>query len=192
MRQEYDFYPTPIWAIERLFRQPEIRDFLSRPGLTILEPCAGDGRIVATYARIFREASLTTNWNMVEIRPESKESLEKLSTRDIPYCYTDTYCPKDFLEFKKPGPYSAVITNPPFSLWVEFVEKSLTLSPVVIMLLRNDVVGSKKRKYFWEKHHPMKLCLAERPSFTSDGKTDSAYYSWFVWGLGQEGTWRVI
>jgi hypothetical protein len=28
-----------------------------------------------------------------------------------------------------------------------------------------------------------------RPSFTPDGKTDSAAYAWLVWGPGRGGRW---
>ena len=31
--------------------------------------------------------------------------------------------------------------------------------------------------------------LASRPSFTPDGKTDSAAYAWLVWGPGRGGRW---
>ncbi|WP_436663579.1 hypothetical protein ACOALA_13645 [Alicyclobacillus acidoterrestris] len=77
--------------------------------------------------------------------------------------------------------YDFIITNPPFSLAQEFVEKSLTLANCVIMLLRLNFLASGKRKEFWEKHPPTAIhVLTKRPSFTGTG-TDATDYAWFVW-----------
>jgi hypothetical protein len=59
-----------------------------------------------------------------------------------------------------------IITNPPFSLALEFLEKSLEEADSVFYLLRLNFLGSKKRKAFWNKHRPThQLVLSERPCF---------------------------
>lgn len=87
----------------------------------------------------------------------------------------------DYLATKY-NPVDLVITNPPYSLAQEFVEKSLTEAPVVVMLLRLGFLESLKRKEFWEKNPLTSLIiLSKRPSFTEDGKTDGSGYGWFIW-----------
>lgn len=75
-----------------------------------------------------------------------------------------------------------VITNPPYSLAQEFVDKALKEADVVIMLLRLGFLESMKR-YEWWKNNPLDhlVTLSKRPSFTGDGKTDGAGYAWYIW-----------
>ena len=188
-RIDKDFYTTPYAAVESLLKQPEIREFFSKPRV-ILEPCAGSGSIVKAFDACLVKA---TSWDLVELRPEARQGLLEITKRDTHKGYIDVYCPKDFLDFKVLGEeYDAVVTNPPFYCWQEFLEKSLTLAPVVIFLLRQDVLGSLSRHDFWQKHRPMIITMSKRHSFTPDKKPDSCYYSWFVWGLEGKGTWRVV
>lgn len=74
-----------------------------------------------------------------------------------------------------------IITNPPFSLAMPFLTKSLSEAPTVIYLLRLNFLGSQKRKAFWQAHRPSHvMVLSKRPSFTGNG-TDSIEYAWFAW-----------
>lgn len=74
-----------------------------------------------------------------------------------------------------------IITNPPFSLAFEFLQKSLKESPSVYYLLRLNFLGSKRRKSFWQSNRPSHvLVLSKRPSFVNK-KTDSTEYAWFCW-----------
>lgn len=82
-------------------------------------------------------------------------------------------------------PYNRVdciITNPPYSLAQEFVEKAHEDADVVIMLLRLGFLESMRREEFWKKY-PLDnlITLSKRPSFTEDGKTDGAGYGFFIW-----------
>lgn len=75
-----------------------------------------------------------------------------------------------------------VVTNPPYSLAQEFVDKALGESDVVIMLLRLGFLESMKRWEWWQENSITSLMvLSQRPSFTGDGKTDGSGYAWFVW-----------
>lgn len=75
-----------------------------------------------------------------------------------------------------------IITNPPYSLAQEFVEKAHKDADVVIMLLRLGFLESMRREEFW-KQYPLDnlITLSKRPSFTEDGKTDGAGYAYFIW-----------
>lgn len=78
-----------------------------------------------------------------------------------------------------------IVTNPPFSQALKFLQKSLNEAKTVIYLLRLNYLGSKNRKEFWNDNQPSHLfALSRRPSFTPDGKTDSIEYSWFCWDGG--------
>lgn len=78
-----------------------------------------------------------------------------------------------------------IITNPPYSLALEFLEKSLSEAKTVIYLLRLNFLGSQKRHKFWSLNPPTHLfVLSKRPSFTEDGNTDSTEYAWFCWDRG--------
>jgi hypothetical protein len=78
-----------------------------------------------------------------------------------------------------------IITNPPFSLALEFLQKSLLEAQTVIYLLRLNFLGSQARRNFWQQNRPSHvLVLSKRPSFTGGG-TDSTEYAWFCWdGFG--------
>lgn len=74
-----------------------------------------------------------------------------------------------------------IVTNPPFSLALEFLTKSLAQPASVAYLLRVNFLGSQKRKEFWQANPLSHLyVLSRRPSFTGHG-TDSTEYAWFVW-----------
>lgn len=91
----------------------------------------------------------------------------------------------DFL--KDNMPREAIITNPPFSLALEFCDHALRLAPEVIMLLRLNFLGAQKRHEWWRHHEPNALyILSERPDFTGGGG-DSTEYAWFVWGVRYSG-----
>jgi len=92
----------------------------------------------------------------------------------------------DYLKQRTPKPvYDLIITNPPFSLALEFLKKSLQEAKTVIYLLRLNFLGAQIRHDFWAMNSPTHLfVLSKRPSFTEDGSTDSVEYAWFVWDRG--------
>lgn len=72
----------------------------------------------------------------------------------------------NYLTWKPKDRVDLIITNPPFSLAQEFLEKSLEEAATVIYLLRLNFWGSRKRKPFWKSHRPThQLTLSERPCF---------------------------
>lgn len=84
-----------------------------------------------------------------------------------------------------------ILTNPPYKLGREFIEKSLAIAPVVVMLLRLNFLGSQKRAGFHRAHPADIYVLPKRPSFTGKG-TDATEYAWFVWGLTNGGHWKIV
>lgn len=106
---------------------------------------------------------------------------DKIKVTIKTYCEISDEIPKDYLTtvYNK---FDLIITNPPFSIAQEFLEKSLSESDCVCYLLRLNFLGSAKRKVLWNKiGTPNKLLiLSKRPSFTGKG-TDATEYAWFCW-----------
>lgn len=122
---------------------------------TFLEPCLGKGNIFNNY-------------------PNPQKA------------FCDISIGVDYLKQRIPKPvYDLIITNPPFSLALEFLQKSLQEAKTVIYLLRLNFLGSQIRHDFWTLNPPTHLfVLSKRPSFTEDGGTDSVEYAWFCWDRG--------
>ena len=87
-----------------------------------------------------------------------------------------------------------VITNPQFSLALEFVERALFELPggPIAMLLPVPFLASETRFRFNTEHPCHVMVLPKRPSFTPDGKTDAVTYAWLVWNYGTKGTYEIL
>lgn len=86
-------------------------------------------------------------------------------------CLRKSYCEIaegiDYLTHTPPHQYDLIITNPPFSLALEFLQKSLQEADTVCYLLRLNFLGSQKRRVFWQANRPSHvLVLPERPVFS--------------------------
>jgi hypothetical protein len=87
-----------------------------------------------------------------------------------------------------------LVTNPPYSLAAEFIQRALERYRKSIdcaFLLRLNYLGSQKRAAFHREHPSDVFVLPRRPSFTGKG-TDATEYAWFVWGPGRGGRWSIL
>ncbi len=179
-RHPDDFYATPTWVTDGILAH------LPTAG-AIVEPSCGDGAILGRLC-----AMLPRNGggiHGIELDPErARQARMRCPSVDVNEA--------DYLEWaKRPAveDIGLIIGNPPFVYALEFVEASIALAAptrgTVAMLLRLAFLESQERASF-HKAHPADLYpLASRPSFTPDGKTDSAAYAWLVWGPGRGGRW---
>lgn len=72
----------------------------------------------------------------------------------------------DYLSYVPPDRINVIITNPPFSLALDFLKKSLSEAEVVIYLLRLNFLESMERHDFWKMNRPTHLfALSRRPIF---------------------------
>lgn len=95
---------------------------------------------------------------------------------------------RDYLKVDDSMRADVIITNPPFSLALEFIstaiDRDLALDGTLIMLLRTGILGSDKRAPFWRKYPPThQIVLTPRPSFAHGG-SDNSEYAWFCWDRG--------
>lgn len=170
-RVNNDFYPTPGWCVDRLLESAHLSDPFKPIGHW-LEPGAGDGALIkAVNAKTISKPT----WTAIELQDRFKSDLEPLvGPQNV---LIENYLKSDLYV----GDYNVIITNPPFSLALEFIKKSIELRPnYVCMLLRLNFLGSHERSSFLRKYTPDVYVLPNRPAFVSK-KTDSIEYAWFVW-----------
>ena len=146
-----------------------------------LDPCAGgDKKHGMSYPEVLKEM-FDVETATVDIREDSLAEIKE-----------------DFLkvDFGKKEKYDVVITNPPFNLAKEVIEKSFECvkeGGYVIMLLRLNFFGSKARKPFWDQQLPRWAYVHHRRmSFTDDGNTDSIEYMHAVWVKGQSPSFTML
>ena len=179
-RQKDDFYATPSWCVRALLRTVDL------PGGAWFEPAVGDGAIV----RAVNEFRRDVKWAIADIADRLP------NPENVPFGYEPGFCifgsPYTADGFGWDHSEDVVITNPPYSQALEFVQGALKDGRVVVMLLRLNWLASKARNRFLLDNPPSVYVLPRRPSFTYNGKTDATDYAWFVWGLDATPTVRVI
>lgn len=161
-----DFYATPAWCVRRLLER-DLSDLSA-----YADPCAGDGAIMRAAAAF----GVNGTWRAVECRATARRELESAGCGSVVIA--------DFLELAEADrDTQAVVTNPPYSLAEEFIRHAAKIYPCArsAWLVRLGFLASEKRQSLWrDVGQPDVLVLPNRPSFTPDGKTDSADYCWIV------------
>jgi len=95
-------------------------------------------------------------------------------------------------------PYDAIITNPPFKIALQFIEKSLKLAPIVCMLLRLQFIESEKRDKFFTENPPRyiavfkKRILCSKDARFPEGESSAVCYAWFIWERGYKGNPELL
>lgn len=159
-----DDFPTPPWATRGLLEHV-IKDRLPLNNSSVLEPACGAGHMARVLAEYFGGVKSSD-------------------------AYSYGYAPiRDYLTV----PYEAnaadwVITNPPFRLAEEFVQRSLIVARVgVAVLVRTVFIESSGRyRALFEKRPPTKFAqFVERVPMVRgrlDRKASTATgYAWLVW-----------
>lgn len=140
--------------------------------------CRGDDKNDMSYPKLL--SSFGIDAMTYDIRDDSRASIKQ-----------------DFLTVENIETPQVIITNPPFNIAESIIKKSLEIvddGGYVIMLLRLNFFGSRKRKSFWKDNMPILTVVHhERISFTG-GQTDSIEYMHCIWkkGVSQDYTKLVI
>jgi hypothetical protein len=183
-REVSDYYKTPVPVIVDFLQQWAFDDFGGAfPFRAILDPCAGGvlcvekmsypeaiEQCISVFPRLLRI-------NTVDIREDSPAEVHA-DYRMLPV-------PDGLWLCKGCIPPDLIITNPPFFLAQEIIEKALkdaAPNGYVVMLLRLNFFGGFKRLDFWQRHMPWRCYVhSKRIGFTDDGKTDSIEYMHCIW-----------
>ena len=155
-RKVADFYPTPPDVTFVLL------NFLDLKPCTIWEPACGDGAM----SEVLKYAG------------------HNVLSSDLRYDSGYGMGGADFLKAESDGSVDWVITNPPFSMAAQFIEKALSVTPNVAMLLKSQFWHAKKRQPLFEKHPPAWILpLTWRPSFLEKERGSSPLMDviWVVW-----------
>lgn len=173
-----DYYKTPVASISDFLMEffddnPEL-DFIGREN--ILDPCAG-GATNPYQSMSYPEAlAFYTTYKpaMVTTVDNREDSLAQIKD--------------DFLFWEPDREYGCIITNPPFNIALDVIQKALRIvkeGGLVIMLLRLNFFGSRERKNFFQDNMPVfSYVHSRRMKFTNTTGTDSIEYMHSVWIKG--------
>lgn len=178
-----EFYQTPQWLVQEFFES--FATYVDPDWWftgEVLDPSAGGVEldVEMPYPTVIKRMYDCVPVHTMDIREDSPATIQA-----------------DYLATRIGFSPSMIVTNPPFSLSVEFVEKALTEvkhGGYVIMLQRLNWLGSKKRKPFWDfaplhsvfVHHKRAGFDPEKPN-----RKDSIEYAHFVFKRGYEGHSRL-
>lgn len=160
-REVNDFYATPEWATEALFRVEKFDG-------NILEPAAGDD-------------------DMVRVIEKYAPCISKELTRG-----------DDFM--LESGTYDNVVTNPPFKIAQEFVNKSKKVSrkKIAMFLKLSFLEGVSRQEMLKETNFPLARVhvFSKRVTLWGRGKerkgtSGTIAFAWFVWDRDHVGPAKI-
>jgi len=179
-RAESDHYPTPPLLAKRGVQLAlELHGLRAIP-LFLVEPGCGDR---APFCRWALDAGMVARG--IEARDIDPPTFPDIAEEQVWEGFRFSGG-ADYLTMEKPDERAdLIVTNPPFSLAEEFVrraiEKWVTPTGLVVMLLKTSFEASNDRREFWRKHPAIfRYVIRPRPGFTGSGN-DSGEYAFFVW-----------
>lgn len=165
-RQSEDYYATDPMAAEWLLRLEEIQG-------PIWEPCCGGGHL----AKVFSDHGYDVKATDLVDRGYGQGGVNFLDSR--------------IKEWN-----GSIITNPPFAIAQEIIEKALDIVPEgqkVCMFLRVLFLEGQRRRALFEKYPPKKVWVASRRIICAkNGDFKSTIgaaqaYMWAIWVKGYNG-----
>ena len=174
-RVEHDYYATNPLAVRMLLDNYQFK------GKAFLEPCVASGNIANTILEYY-------NYNCF---------VDGIDIVDRGYPNTIV---ADYLTYETDDKYDCIISNPPFSLAKEFVEKSMELltdNGQIAMFLKIQFLEGAKRKEFFEKYPPKYIYVFRNrmatwnngsPVDPSTGKKwcTTMCHCWMIWEKGSK------
>lgn len=174
-RVDNDFYATPRNAIEAILNEVKLNG-------SILEPAAGQGHISKILKDYYPNSEIV-----------STDLIQREERFGIPI-----QSGIDFLTYEFNRKFDNIITNPPFNLAQEFIERALELSnDKVIMFAKIQLLeGNKRRKLF--DNTPLKYVyvfskrvnpLRNGEELDEKGKpwSSTMCFAWFIWEHNYKG-----
>ena len=166
-----DYYVTPVNKIEEFLDAFSKYEDIFEKDIIVLDPCAGGDEINGMSYPMALSRFDSLEVDTIDIREDSRAKIKG-----------------SFLDIDTKDKYDVIITNPPFNISLDIINKALDDvkdGGFVIMLLRLNYFGGKVRSGLWKKHMP-KYCFVhnKRIGFLGNGKTDSIEYCHMVWQKG--------
>ena len=168
-RVENDFYATNPKAVNMILNK---YNFYAQ---NILEPCVGQGHIAHVIDEFYNHSKNITAIDIVD--------------RGYPNTIVT-----DFLNYQTEKRYDGIITNPPYSLAKEFVEKGMELltdNGQMLMFLKIQFLEGAKRKDFFKKYPPKYIYVfTNRMATWNNGEpldpkgkrwATTMCHAWFIW-----------
>lgn len=177
-RRLHDYYPTPEYATRQIVKR-ELRYYVDyEKEVEILEPACGEGHIVKVLRDFGFNKVAFSDINETSFLIEEK---------------ADSF---DFLGEDYDGVEDdIVITNPPFSLFTEFVlrAKEIAQKKIIFLGKLNALAGLKRYKDLWtDKEFPLAkiyvFCYRVDFGFTTPPPLEHA---WFVWKKHWDGQPKI-
>jgi hypothetical protein len=173
-KNSLDDFPTPPWATRALIEHA-ISSKSSLRSMTCLEPACGRGHMSVTLAEYFREV---------------------ISSDVFDYSFGR---PADFLKSKHiDNSFDWVITNPPFRLAEEFINRSMKIARHGVAMLTRTVFIESVGRYerLFKINPPSRFAqFTERVPMVKgrvDKKASTATgYAWLIWEKDQLGTTQL-
>jgi len=129
---------------------------------------------------------LNKDWTIWECANGNGNLSSELIKKGFDVVATDIIvCDFDFLT-EKPSQFDCIITNPPFSLKQEFLERCYELKKPFALLLPLTTFETAKRQNLFHEHGVQIIFFDKRINFeTPSGKGSGSWFAtaWFTWGL---------
>ena len=171
-REDFDYYPTPWWCIDRLLTNLHVAEI----GWRVLEPCAGDGAIVRIFSTL---PGLDTLQSIEAWEIQERFEPELISSGASPVHIGDALAIAAL--YQEAGiRFDIALTNPPFSLAWELLRALWPICDRIVFLLRLSFLASVQRAPWMSTHAPDIYVLPNRPTFRF-GRQDNCDYAWFSW-----------
>lgn len=155
-RNDADFYATPPECTEALI---DALPNIFQPKKIIWEPACGDGAI----SKVFIKKGFSVQSSDLYDRGFGKHGV-------------------DFLKDNHPT-FDCIVTNPPFNLSVDFIERSMIFGVPFAMLLKATYWNAARRLSLFDQTKPRYvLPLSWRPAMSPErGKSATMDFCWTVW-----------
>ena len=133
---------------------------------------------------------LKPHWTIWECAAGKGNLTRALKRKGFKVISTDILSGDDFLKYK-PKHYDCIITNPPFSLKHEFLQRAYSLDKPFAFLLPLTTLESAKRQFLFRNYGLELILFDHRINFeTPNGKGQGSWFAtaWFTNGfqIGKE------
>jgi hypothetical protein len=179
-RRRLDFYPTPGWAADVLWRRIPIRTESPRAWTqhSWAEPCVGAGDLIRPIA----PPPFWTN----DVDVDRNATFHRNAA--------------DAAEWETFPIVDWIVSNPPFNVANHVLRNALaftrrhgrTGNGVAMLLRLSFLEPCGDRRGLLETDPPTRIVVLPRISFTGDRKTDSVTCAWMIWAANVEPGIEVV